>query len=186
MNQEQQRELRNSTKPVGHEVKFFSETRQEVYNLADVRKFSDKDIDFLLSEAWATLVSLSLVNTEAHEKIDKGQEVDKQWLKRVKYKYKSVKAFMHGLREEKGLRYISKTPELAERLRQRLFDNDTPEHESVRRIDEAIGEALSFRNRELGVFMELVTKEIGNKRFQELREEARLKSRHESSMISSN
>lgn len=160
------------TNSTNQEIRFFSEIRNQTYSLADIRKFSDEDIDFLLSESWNTRVSLSLVNMEAHEKIARGEEVDSRWLKRVKYKYKVVKAFMHGLREEKGLRYISQTPEIAERLREELIKNDTPESDSVVKIDATVNAVLSFRARELGTFMELVTKEIGNKKFQELRKKA--------------
>jgi hypothetical protein len=159
-------------KSASREIRFFSEIRKETYNLADVRKFSDEDIDFLLSEAWNTRVSLGLVSTEAHEKIAQGGVVDSRWLKRVKYKYKAVKAFMHGLREEKGLRYISQSPEIAAKLREELMKNDTPESNSVVKIDATVNAVLSFRARELGTFMELVTKEIGNQRFQELRKSA--------------
>jgi len=160
-------------KAVGREIRFFSNLRQKLYDLADVSELSDKDIDFLISESRNTIVSVSLVKMEAHEKIKNGEQVDKLWLKRVTYKYKAVKAFMHGLREEKGLRFISKTPELLEELRQKLIENDTPESESAKVIDGAINSAISPRKQELGIFMELVTKEIGNQRFQELRQEAR-------------
>jgi hypothetical protein len=173
-------------KAVGREIRFFSDLRQKLYNLADVSELSDKDIDFLLSESWNTRVSLSLVKMEAHEKIKNGEQVDRLWLKRVTYKYKAVKAFMNGLREEKGLRFISKSPELLEELRQRLIENDTPESESIRKIDGTINSAISFRNQELGIFMELVTKEIGNQRFQELRQQAKDKLRDESLIAPAN
>lgn len=176
----------SACKAVGREIRFFSDLRQKLYNLADVSELSDKDIDFLISESWNTRVSLSLVKTEAHERIKNGEQVDGLWLKRVTYKYKTVKAFMHGLREEKGLRLISKSPELLEELRQKLIENDTPESESVRKIDGAINSAISLRNQELGVFMELVTREIGNQRFQELRQEAKDRLRDESLIAPAN
>jgi hypothetical protein len=158
------------------EIRFFSEARQEIYNLSEVGRISDEDIDFLLSEGWSMRVSLSLVVQEAHEKIENGEVIDRQWLKRVKYKYKVIKSFMHGLREEKGLRRISRNPEECEKLRQQLASNDTPESESVDKIDAAINRVISYKNRENVILLELVAGIIGNKKLEELRREAKLKS----------
>jgi hypothetical protein len=173
-------------KAVGREIRFFSDLRQKLYNLADIGALSDKDIDLLLSESRNTRVSLSLVKAEAHEKIKNGEQVDRLWLKRVTYKYKAVKAFMDGLREEKGLRFISKTPELLEELRRKLIENDIPESESARVVDGAINSATSSSKQELRVLMELIGEKIGNQRFQELRQQVKDRLRDESLIAPAN